>query len=451
MADEAIESQAVPKRGRGRPRGARSTTRSRITAERQSGVTRGRGRGRGRGRSASIEDEDLMTDINRTPEQSRPLLSDINMDLGSEINRPMSPQLSRAPSPTPSLASISSGRRFGSLSHDLPAPGRLASVRTAPTGHYFLSTSSRVTLRGTQKKIFVPTVPEAHRRPQPTITADTITPELFYVEDNEPSGFDSSGRGIDQGRGTRGRGRFMPDLVASGPFAFGSNTNIQPLDTTNVFSTSIIEERKSRTDNAEDFDSFREDPWAPDMLLVEHEKEDTAGILEGKDVTDNEKSKEVKRKLIQFDEENHLLCFQLPTILPEFEPSKRSRMSGSNDRSSQLDKGKGRVADKLGTGSPLTQLPAGQGKGKEREQDNAGDAINCNKPEGQIGRLVIRRSGKMQMILGDFTFDVMSGLDRTFLENAVVIDPSQESVFNLGQIAQHLIVKPNISSLLNDM
>ncbi|RGB39816.1 RNA polymerase III RPC4-domain-containing protein [Rhizophagus diaphanus] len=447
MADEAIESQAAPKRGRGRPRGARSTTRSRITAERQSGVTRGRGRGRGRGRSASIEDEDLMTDINRTPEQSRPLLSDINMDLGSEINRPMSPQLSRAPSPTPSLASISSGRRFGSLSHDLPAPGRLASVRTAPTGHYFLSTSSRVTLRGTQKKIFVPTVPEAHRRPQPTITADTITPELFY--DNETSGFDSSGRGIDQGRGTRGRGRFMPDLVASGPFAFGSNTNIQPLDTTNVFSTSIIEERKSRTDNAEDFDSFREDPWAPDMLLVEHEKEDTAGILEGKDVTDNEKSKEVKRKLIQFDEENHLLCFQLPTILPEFEPSKRSRMSGSNDRSSQLDKGNSRVADKLGTGSPLT--PAGQGKGKEREQDNAGDAINCNKPEGQIGRLVIRRSGKMQMILGDFTFDVMSGLDRTFLENAVVIDPSQESVFNLGQITQHLIVKPNIASLLNDI
>jgi hypothetical protein len=168
MADEAIESQATPKRGRGRPRGARSTTQSRTTAEKQTGATRGRGRGRGRGRSASIEDEDLiLTDINRTPEQLRTLSSDINMDLEPEINRPTSLQLSRAPSPTPSLASISSGRRFGSLSHDLPAPGRLASVRTAPTGHYFLSTSSRVTLRGTQKKIFVPTVPEAHRRPQP--------------------------------------------------------------------------------------------------------------------------------------------------------------------------------------------------------------------------------------------------------------------------------------------
>ena len=54
------------------------------------------------------------------------------------------------------------------------------------------------------------------------------------------------------------------------------------MDTTNVFNNSIIEERKGKTDYVEDFNSFREDPWAPDMLLVEHEKEDTAGILEGK-------------------------------------------------------------------------------------------------------------------------------------------------------------------------
>jgi hypothetical protein len=169
----------------------------------------------------------------------------------------------------------------------------------------------------------------------------------------------------------------------------------------------------------------------------------------GKDVTDNEKSKGIKRKLTQFDEENHLLCFQLPTILPEFEPSKSSRVSGSNDRTSHLDKGKGRATDK--SGPLLTQSTVGKGKGKEREQDNAGNTISNNKPEGQIGRLIMRRSGKMQMILGDFTFDVTSGLDRTFLENAVVIDPSQESVFNLGQVTQHLVVKPNISSLLSNV
>ncbi|CAG8521165.1 959_t:CDS:2 [Funneliformis mosseae] len=442
MADEAFENQSSPKRGRGRPKGVRGTARPR--------TTRGRSRGRGRGRSE--EEDSISMEINRTLEQAGLPSSDINLNLEAEINLPTSPYLSRAPSPTPSLASISSGRRLGSLSHDLPAPGRLASVRTAPTGHYFLSTSSRVTLRGTQKKIFVPTIPEAHRRSQPTIAADAITPEMFDIGDNEPltSGTDLRGRGTDRGRGTRGRGRFVPDMVASGPFAFGSNANFQPLDTANVFSTSVIEERKSRTDYAEDFESFREDPWAPDILLVEHEREDTAGILEERDRNRS------RRTFFSFyplgKDENHLLCFQLPTVLPEFEPSKRPRMSGPNDRS-PLDKGKGRVTDKPGPGPPVTQSSVKEkGKSKEREQDNSEDAVNGNnKPEGQIGRLIVRRSGKMQMVFGDFTFDVTAGLNRTFLENAVVIDPSQESVFNLGQITQHLVVKPNISSLLSNM
>ena len=115
MADDTF---GAPKRGRGRPRGVRSTTRSKTTTER--GTTRKRGRGRGRG--TFIEDSISIepNQPNETFEQPRPP-SPTEMDLGSEISHPMSPQLSRAPSPTPSLASISSGRRLGSLSHDLPA------------------------------------------------------------------------------------------------------------------------------------------------------------------------------------------------------------------------------------------------------------------------------------------------------------------------------------------
>jgi hypothetical protein len=40
----------------------------------------------------------------------------------------------------------------------------------------------------------------------------------------------------------------------------------------------------------------------------------------------------------------------------------------------------------------------------------------------------------------------MPGLDRSFLENAMVIDPIQESIFDLGQIMQHLVAKPNLKS-----
>jgi hypothetical protein len=50
--------------------------------------------------------------------------------------------------------------------------------------------------------------------------------------------------------------------------------------TTNAFSASIIEKIKRRTDYA-DLYSFREDPWTPDMLLID-EKEVTDGIFESK-------------------------------------------------------------------------------------------------------------------------------------------------------------------------
>jgi hypothetical protein len=156
MADE---NQPALKRKRGRPRGARSTTRSRSTAE-----GRKRGRGRGRGGSTSIKDS-ISIESNETLEQAISSLPEV--DLRSEINSPISPQLSREPSPTPSLASISSDRRLGYLSHDFPTSGRLASVRTSLTGHHFVPTYSNVTLRGTQRKLFIPKVPETDRRPQP--------------------------------------------------------------------------------------------------------------------------------------------------------------------------------------------------------------------------------------------------------------------------------------------
>ena len=49
------------------------------------------------------------------------------------------------------------------------------------------------------------------------------------------------------------------------------------MGTTDAFSAPIIEKIKGRTDYA-DLYSFREDPWTPDMLLIEHEDEGIAGI-----------------------------------------------------------------------------------------------------------------------------------------------------------------------------
>ncbi|KAF0539086.1 Dolichyl-phosphate-mannose-protein mannosyltransferase [Gigaspora margarita] len=425
MADE-IFNQNTSRRGRGRPRGSRGTaTRSRAT-----------------------------TTLRRT----------------GSISEQVSPQTSRQPSPTPSIASVSSGiRRLGSLQPDLPPPGRLASVRTVPTGHYFLPTSSRVTLRGTQRMTFVPSVPEAHRRPQPTLASDSISPDFFDNDDSSGNydlyqmshGYNSMQRG-----GIRGRSRYAPDLIASGPFAYGSNSTLTSLGTNgvNIFNSSIIEERKNRAEFAADFETFRDDPWAPDMLTVEIEKEDNiAGYLEekdrnrrrrtffsfyhplvdnenfmDKDCYDNQNSKEKSDQYIDFESiDDQLLCFQLPTILPKFEAPKKS--SPAATKNSIPEKNQGKI-DK----NKLTAV-VGNSRGKDIDSSMDNDK---NEPEGQIGRLVIRKSGKMQLLLGNFIFDVNQGVDRSFLENGFVVDAEKSSVYNLGQIKHHLIVKPNIASLL---
>jgi len=266
-----------------------------------------------------------------------------------------------------------------------------------------------VTLRGTQKMRFVPTVPEAHRRPQPTVTADSITPDFF---DDPSFGGQSHGPIGKMGRGMRGRGRFATDMKASGPFAYGPHTSFIPMMTgsNKILGHSMMDEKKDYDNYAEDFNSFHEDPWAPDILTIDKKKEENASKI--LDVTKNEMiSKEIsrslevnlkeKREITSLLQENgHLFCVQLPSILPMFE-------------------------------SNTSQPPASE-----------------SVSEGQIGKFVIRRSGQMQMIIGNFIFDVNPGLDRSFLENAIVIDSSKEAVYNLGQIKKHLVVKPNISNLL---
>ncbi|CAG8482077.1 11280_t:CDS:2 [Diversispora eburnea] len=220
------ESNLLTRRGRGRPRGVRGLTRgfpSATTAANLRGTRRGGSQGK----------------------------IDLAVNAG---NSSISTEIRGGGKSNSSVRELSPDRL--TLSPDrLPPPGRLASVRTAPTGHYFLPTSSRVTLRGTQRMNFVPTVPLAHRRPQPL-------------------GHDISTRGR---ANTRGRGRFTPELAASGPFAYGSLSNFTPsgsMINRNDANQPIVEERKNRSDLASDFESFRDDPWAPDMIYTYDEKED---------------------------------------------------------------------------------------------------------------------------------------------------------------------------------
>ncbi|CAG8449891.1 12432_t:CDS:2 [Acaulospora colombiana] len=429
MADDITNDNTLSRRGRGRLRGVRVSQGAVTTSPR----ARGRGRGRASPDNPISRGRGVVGGVNSPGRSLSPDLSVSGPEAMDLESRPATPQTSRAPSPTPSLASVSSGiRRLGSLQPELPPPGRLASVRTTPTGHYFLPTSSKVTLRGTRRMTFVPTVPLAHRRPQPTITSDSIVPDYFdNLHNDSPLGDNGSGPVSTRGRGTfhsvifweliilsdeiylsilgsRGRGRFTSDLVASGPFAYGSSS-YQPLGANNngsEFGQPIVEEKKNRSDLAADFESFRDDPWAPDMLYTyDNEKDDNAsGVLE---VTIN------KGKTLFLEDEDDFngkegplpngwaadgdQTIEFDEIFEQF--TQHPLPTASKDVITE--KSKGKTTDKV-------KITAEKIKGKEKEvDDNVDVAKDDDSPEGKIGKLVVRRSGRIQMLIGDLVFDRM--------------------------------------------
>ena len=75
--------------------------------------------------------------------------------------------------------------------------------------------------------------------------------------------------------------------------------------------------------------------------------------------------------------------------------------------------------------------------------------------EGQVGQLLVRKSGKVQLVLGDHVMNVELGTKAGFLEEAVNIELSAQEakdhghVTSLGQVHQRLVVSPDWDSLLN--
>ncbi|OAV97459.1 hypothetical protein PTTG_00181 [Puccinia triticina 1-1 BBBD Race 1] len=72
--------------------------------------------------------------------------------------------------------------------------------------------------------------------------------------------------------------------------------------------------------------------------------------------------------------------------------------------------------------------------------------------QGQIGELVIRRSGRVQMIIANVAYDVLPGAKPTFHQEIAVIDPKPDSqlraMFVLGSTQDKFIVVPDVSTLL---
>ena len=83
------------------------------------------------------------------------------------------------------------------------------------------------------------------------------------------------------------------------------------------------------------------------------------------------------------------------------------------------------------------------------EEDTAKPLPVRDLPSGYIGKLLVYRSGKVKMKLGNILFDVSIGTPSTSLQHVAYISPEEQKALVLGTIKQRTIVTPSIDDLLS--
>jgi len=72
-------------------------------------------------------------------------------------------------------------------------------------------------------------------------------------------------------------------------------------------------------------------------------------------------------------------------------------------------------------------------------------------PGGYMGKMLVYKSGKVKMKLGDAMFDVSPGTESGMQQHAVAMNTRRKHCCQLGEIEkQHVVVTPDVDSLLND-
>ncbi|XP_073445034.1 DNA-directed RNA polymerase III subunit RPC4 isoform X3 [Dendrobates tinctorius] len=91
-------------------------------------------------------------------------------------------------------------------------------------------------------------------------------------------------------------------------------------------------------------------------------------------------------------------------------------------------------------------------KDKSQEANAADESCSLNDlSEGQIGKLVMRKSGKVQLIMGKVTLDVNMGTSCSFLQELVAVSVGEArrgEMMVLGHVQHKLVCSPDFASLL---
>jgi hypothetical protein len=136
-------------------------------------------------------------------------------------------------------------------------------------------------------------------------------------------------------------------------------------------------------------------------------------------------------------------------IKAENASDKSKDSAGSANGSDATDAGNGIGADShLDSSKEPSARPQFTGRGSTTVSQNSDQFLN-RLPSGDFGTLRVRKSGKMELVLGDYIFDVTPGPSIKTHGEFVHMNLNKCTYKNHGISDQRYVVTPSISNLLN--
>lgn len=170
--------------------------------------------------------------------------------------------------------------------------------------------------------------------------------------------------------------------------------------------------------------------------------------------------------------ENRLYLFQFPQLFPHFKPLKKSKATDIKATTSTTDASAKRrnVSFAEGTtgGPGLTGKDDPSATASSSEIDSDSDSSiadseaddkkhksklsTSSKAEGLIGKLNVYRDGRVFLRFGqDLVMEVTGGSQSTFLQQVMLLDSTNSTATNLGELHRKFIVSPEVDCMLNDI
>jgi len=91
------------------------------------------------------------------------------------------------------------------------------------------------------------------------------------------------------------------------------------------------------------------------------------------------------------------------------------------------------------------------GDNRKRQLDSIHGCALKELPGGFMGKLLVFKSGKVKMRLGDLLFDVSAGSNCIFPQEVVAINTREKHCCGIGEIGKLATITPDINSLLGSV